>query len=377
MGARLVSVAIALCPALLACGSHPYEPPGGSAGQSAGVNDLGSGTPDSVTFTDIYAAPKTQFVDLAFNDADPGQLWVISYNDDHTHIGQDVGPGTGTWKNMHDPAAIHFMHKPSAIAWGSNGLWATCGDNDNSQNDPRLEPNYFMGPALFTSDLSIFATQNVKTTLGSHVDMLHNTSFCRGIAHMADNVFWAFNGELGSVEKYNFNKPHEPGGDDHSDGEIYRYVQGQLKGVDGVSSQLAYDPSDHFLYIADTGNKRIVRLDTNSGTLGGPLPRRNEVLAKSGVMDATQVELVVPPGTLEQPSGIKVHNTYIYVSDTATSTFFAFDKKGKELRRLATGLPPNSLAGFTFGSDGKIWFVDRQKGKVVRIDPITPPPAPH
>jgi hypothetical protein len=339
------------------------------ADASGGVDELGTGTPDSVVYTEIYSAPNTEFVDLAFNDTVPGQLWVLSYNDDHTHIGQDVGPGTGTWKNMHDPAALHFMHKPTAIAWGSNGLWATCGDSDNSQNDPRLVANYFMGPALFTSDLKIFATENLATKLGSHVDMLHNTSFCRGIAHEVDNVFWTFNGELGSIEKYDFHKPHEPGGDDHSDGEIYRYVTGELKGVDHVSSDVAFDPDDHFLYIADTGNKRIVRLDTTSGTLSGPLPRQNETLAKSGVMDGAKLDPVVLPGTLEQPSGLEIHNGHLYVSDTATSTFFAFDKSGKELRRLVTGLPPGSLAGFTFGPDGRIWFVDRHLGKVMRIDP--------
>jgi hypothetical protein len=369
-----------LCCTVAGCGSQaltsPDEP---GAGVATGVDDLGSAIPSAATLTEIYRAPNAELVDLAFNDAVPGELWVISYNDDHVHIGQNVGPGTGTWRDMRDPAASHFMHKPPAIAWGSNKTWATCGDNDNSQSDPRLIPNYFTGPSLFSSDLSIFGTQNPATDFGSHLDMLHNTSFCRGIAHMTDNIYWTFNGELGSIERYDFHKPHEPGGDDHSDGEIYRYVEGQLKGVDGVSSDLAYDPSDKFLYIADTGNKRIVRLDTTAGTLDvGPLPRQNEVLAKSGVMNGVVLEPVVPPGILEKPSGIQVHDGSVYVSDTATSAFFAFDKKGKELRRLATGLPPNSLAGFTFGPDGKIWFVDRQQGKVLRLDPATasPPPPP-
>ena len=52
--------------------------------------------------------------------------------------------------------------------------------------------------------------------LGSHLDMLHNTSFCSGIAHVDANRYWTFNGELGSLDLYDFHKPHPPGGEDHS-----------------------------------------------------------------------------------------------------------------------------------------------------------------
>src|SRR4029079_19466670 len=122
------------------------------------------------------------FSDLAFNENDPTQLWVVAYNDSTVHLGTGVGETNGTWKEYHDPAASHFMYKPPAIAWGSEGLWGICGDNDNAQKDLRCanEPNYSRGPAMFTSALSSFTKQNVETKLGSHFDMLHNTSFCRG-----------------------------------------------------------------------------------------------------------------------------------------------------------------------------------------------------
>jgi hypothetical protein len=391
---RVRALVAALAFAIVACGHHAFDNGNATtactddlackAGRercdlSAKVctplvpgNELGSGGP--VAITDIHTAPSAELVDLAFNDADPGQVWLLSYNNSHVYIGSDVLTGPGTWLDKRDPAYAHFMYKPTAIAWGSNGLWATCGDNDNAQNDERGAnvPNYFMGPALFTSDLSIFTKNNLKTMLGSHVDMLHNTSFCRGIAHMTDNIFWAFNGELGAIDKYNFNQPHEPGGDDHSDGEIYRYALGQVKGVDGVSSNLAYDPADHFLYVADTGNKRIVRLDTTAGTLGDRLPRKNEPLVNSGMMNGTNVEVVVPPGVLDMPSGIEVWNDHVYVSDTAQSRFYCFDKKGVEVRRFDTGLPPKSLAGFVLGPDRRIWFVDRVRAKLLRLDPSAP-----
>jgi hypothetical protein len=396
--------ALGLLSSSFACGSEPFVPQGGGQNTALTCTDntqctagketcnvarktcekiapgvelgTGDGSPASVTFTEVYTAAGSELVDLAFNAVVPGEIWAISYNDDTIHLGQNAIPGPGTWRGIHDPAAIHFMHKPPAIAWGANELWATCGDNDNAQNDPRQanEPNYFMGPALFTSDLAIFAKQNpaVGLNLGSHVDMLHSTSFCRGIAHVSENWFWVFNGELGSLDKYNFATPHEPGADDHSDGEIYRYALGQVKGVDGVPSHLAYDPEDKFLYVADSGNKRVVKLDTTSGTLGGLLPRRNEVLAKGGMMDGTDVVPVVAPGALELPSGIEVHNGLVYVSDTQTGTFYCFDRTGKEVRHLQTGLPAKALAGFAFSPDNKLWFTDRLRGKVIRVDVPTP-----
>lgn len=323
-------------------------------------------------FTEIFTASRatTQLVDLAFNADEPTQLWAIGYADSRVYVGEGVGDAPGTWTEYRDPAAGHFMYRPPAFAWGANGFWGICGDNDNLQNDPRGDGTgqYFMGPALFTSNLDVFAKET-PGGLGSHYDMLHNTSFCRGIAHQSENWFWVFNGELGSLDQYNFAKDHGPGADDHSDGEIYRWAQGQVTGVKGVSSHIYYDESDAFLYVADTGNGRIVRLNTKSGTLGGALPRRNEPLVANGVMLDPVLELVVAPGVLTQPSGLEVRNDVVYVSDAATSTFFAFDKNGVLLRRLETGLPAGSLSGFTFGPDGRMWFVDRLRGKVLRVDP--------
>ena len=52
--------------------------------------------------------------------------------------------------------------------------------------------------APFYTDPAIFA-KRTPGGLGSHVDMLHNTSFCRGIAHVEANVFWVFNGQRGAL----------------------------------------------------------------------------------------------------------------------------------------------------------------------------------
>ncbi|MBX3188458.1 MAG: hypothetical protein KF819_15685 [Labilithrix sp.] len=335
-------------------------------GHEIGYRD---GTPASVEFAEIKAtSAATKPVDLAFHRSPERawELWVVGYGDNSTWVGKALDTDAPTWERFVDPAARHFMHKPTAISMSERNDWGTCGDNDNSQND--RSPSNFMGPALFSADLSIFAVRT-PTGLGSHLDMLHSTPFCRGIAHETNRVYWAFNSYDQSIDRYDFAEDHGPGNDDHSDGIIHRYAVGQVKGVDGVVSHLVFDPSDDYLYFADTGNGRIGKLDTKSGTKGESLPRRNEPLVDQGFMDGTNVEVVVAPGVLDQPSGIEMRNDLIYVTDAATSTFHVFDKSGKEVRRLTTDLPPHSLAGFTFGPDGKIWFTDRVTGRILRIDP--------
>lgn len=326
----------------------------------------GDGSASSVTFTEIYkATPAAELVDVAFDPDHEGWLWAVGYGDDSTHIGQGIGGDAPTWERLVDPAAMHFMHRPPALAMGGGLRWATCGDNDNSQNPGA---DLFMGPALFETDLSVFAKPTPEGR-GSHTDMLHNTPFCRGIAHEAALVYWVFNSFDKSIDKYDFGKEHEPGGDDHSAGSIYRYVKGQVLGKDGVSSHLAFDASDATLYIADTGHHRIVKLDTTKGTRGAKLARQFEPLKDDALMTGATLEEVVAPGVLDQPSGVEVRGDFVYVTDTATGTFYAFDKQGGEVRRLATGLPPGALSGFTFGPDGRAYFTDRKSGRVLRIDP--------
>ncbi len=334
------------------------------AGWQIGVGD---GTSASVGFTVVLdpGSPRTS-TDLAFNPSIPDQLWVVNAKDDSVFIVDRPGAPDAAFQRLRDPAASHFMDRPPAIAFGAvvepwGQTFGVCGDSDNGGNK-------FMGPALFSSDLSIF-TLETGTGLGSHLDMLHSTSFCRGIAHVEGNVYFAFNSDKGSLDKYDFVVDHGPGQDDHSDGRIWRYVEGQVSGVDGVPSHLAYDADTKLLYVADTGNQRVAVLDTQSGSEGATFSG-DEPAARRHV-DGAVLSDFVPAGTLQRPSGIELADGVVFVSDEATSVLYAFDEEGALIRTLETGLPPGSLAGITLGiTDQKLYFVDKPKSVVYRIDPI-------
>lgn len=333
-------------------------PPGSELG-------WGDGSVGSVDLTVILSdTALKQPSDLAFNPSSPGELWVVNHKDDSVVIITNPGDPTMTFERRRDPAASHFMDNPPALAFGAvSETWGqtfgVCGDSDNGGDG-------FMGPALFSADLGVFAEQT-PLDLGSHLDMLHSTSFCRGIANAGASVYYLFNSDKGSVDKYDFHADHGPGNEDHSDGEIFRYVPGQVAGVDGIPSHLAFDASAGLLYVADTGNQRVVALDTSSGTVGATFSGNEP--AKRRKIDGAALSDVVPAGTLQAPSGIELVRGLVFVSDNATSRFHAFTPDGEEIRTLDTGLPPGSLAGFTLGPDGKIYFVDMAAGRVLRVDP--------
>jgi len=351
-------------------------PPGETPGTSSGgtqtpAPDVDALLPSAIALTEIKsfgAGPR--IVDLAFHHERKEEVWVLGQADNSTHVGTGVLGAEAKWQRFVDPAARHFMHRPTAIAMGDQNDWGTCGDNDNRQNEPDQIPNFFMGPALFSADLTIFA-KRTPTGLGSHLDMLHSSSFCRGIAHVVKRQYWVFNANDSALDFYDFREDHGPGNDDHSDGQIFRYADGEVKGAaDGTPSHLFYDATDKFHYVADTGNARIVKLDTTKGTKKGRQWPPNEKLEPDawGYVEDTHVEVVVPEGVLPKPSGLEIIGDKIYVTDAETSEIVVFDKAGKELRRVATDLPAGALAGFVLAPDGKIWLVDRSTGTIFRVD---------
>jgi len=351
---------------------------------------LGKGqhTLESVTLTEI-AGPGSGLRrprDLAFNPLRPDELWVISFDDDSVTIVFNASQATRTTERRKDGYALHFMERPSSIAFGADattigkaGTFGTCQESRNTY-DEQAPPNDFMGPALWSSDLTVFA-QSDPFGLGAHLDMLHESPNCMGIAHERDNVYWVFGGKAQSgvgtqrqlpipaIVRYDFQQDHGIGTDNHSDGTVAQYAEMQVKDVPGVPSHMVFDAPTKMLYVADTGNSRVVKLDTTSGTRGAAL-QAQEPLASYVRMDGATLTDVVPASSqlLTRPSGLELFDGFIFVSDNATGRIHAFTPDGEQVNWLDTGLA-GALSGMAFGPDGKLYVVDMLGNRVLRVDP--------
>lgn len=378
---------------------------------------FGDGSADSVQFTEVYAAPEQFFctlscrpglaVDLDWNPVRSGELWVVFRQAYEGQPCENKGDTSGcelmeskvaviTGADTDEPTAVdkidgnawHFMRLVTSLAFADDDTFATVGEarTGNFTN----EPLDYMGPTWWSSDPNIFAKDFDLN--GSHLDMLHATPFGMGIAHdptlrqtaagiKTEPVFWTFNGQSGAIDRYDFNLPHEPGGEDHTDGELARYVNGELKMVSQVPSHLEFadrntlagskaSEPDWWLYVVDSGHQRVVRLDPNSGAAAAaPLVNDDGQIANPKLIEGADLVEVVAPGTLTLPSGIAVLDDIFFVSDTKTSRLLAFDLDGKVLGKLDTGFPEGTLAGISVGPDRRLYVVDWNQGRVLRVEP--------
>ena len=131
-----------------------------------------------------------------------------------------------------DGNSWHFLRRPMGLAFapaGQRQFLATCGEARTANYTDREAP--YNGPVLWDADRSAVRATPRPRTNGTHVDMLHETPYCMGIAHERGNVFWVFNGDVGAFDRYDFNAPHEPGGRITRTVEVWRYGEGELARV--------------------------------------------------------------------------------------------------------------------------------------------------
>lgn len=360
------------------CSDTVCVTPEPDAGVTLGV-EVGTGdhSPSSVSLTEIAGAVRglNRPTDLDFNPLRPDELWVVNAGDDSVLIVFNASAASRTSERRQDGYALHFMAAPSSIAFGASattfgrqGTFATCQESRNTYGGAAA-PNDFMGPSLWSSDLTIFARLN-PNGLGSHLDMLHASPLCMGITHDSNNVYWAFGGLSNSILKYDFGADNGIGNDDHSDGEAYQYITGQLKYAPGIPSHLFFRSEDQSLFIADTGNSRIVKMNTATGTRGQQLSSFEPMDAHYRMENAVLSEVVSKTSLLVQsPSGLEIKDELLYVSDNANSRISVFNLSGERVNYLDTGLPPGSLGGIAFGPDGRLYLVDMLGNRVLRVDP--------
>jgi DNA-binding beta-propeller fold protein YncE len=261
----------------------------------------------------------------------------------------------------------HFMAESAGLAMSDHGFFATIHEEDKLTQGPNGTPADFMGPTLWTTNISEFEAGHA-----SHYDMLHNSPNGMGIAWESGNRYWVFDGAHSSITMYDFVGDHGPGGADHSDGVISRYVEGEVSRVPNVPSHMAFDPGTSHLYIADTGNARIAMLDITTGTPGADtypnydsvkVHNRYDNATLTTVVDGTEVGMVVP-------SGLEIHDGHIFVSDMNASTIYAFTMEGELVDWLVTDLPGGSLTGMAFDPSGRLYLADALSNRVFQLSAL-------
>ena len=308
------------------------------------------------------------------------ELWVI--NENSASFDLNFGGSTVTYYNAglnnqwadyrKDSYSGHFMHTASAVSFSDNGGFANTLDVQDANGNPN---GYFSGCTLWDSDTSVYARINQNgPLLGSHWDMVHQSPFSVGIAAETENIYWLFDGYHSTVAKYNFQEPHpdhEHGGEDHSDGVVYRYDEIDIARVNGLSSHMVLDNENGHLYICDTGNQRIIKMNTNTGSINYSLTPYGENIEGYYSMIGAQYETIIDSG-LVLPTGIDIFENYLLVSDYSNGDIVFYDLEqlgiNQELKRLKTDRE-NDLMSIKVGPDGTIWYVGTATNELVQIIP--------
>jgi hypothetical protein len=371
------------------------KPAGAGGGAAAGSGGTGSTEPSVVyeeltaEVTVIASSDLAKPSDLAFNPYAEDELWVENHEDSSTLIIQQASSAARSAQRRIDPeAARHFAPSPTSLAFGGRettivdaagnpviGTFATCPEASDS----------FMGPTLWTPDLRIFAISKDNREPpfngpdtgaegpGSHIDMLHRTPTCTGIAwEGSGNKYWTYSGANAMFVRYDFGKDHGIGNDDHTDASQWRYAVSGIRYVPGIPSHLAWDTAGQRLYMADSGNARVVELDPSTITEQTPMSAGENVddLMVAFDMAGGAVQDFVPSSYgLKLPSGVELHEQRLYVSDNETGIIHRFALDGTPLGKLTIpGIAARGLAGLAFGPDGKLYFVDMGGSRVLRSE---------
>jgi hypothetical protein len=280
-------------------------------------------------------------------------------------IYQDAGLPTqsSTKRQSEIEGGAHFLAKPAALAFGTPGNMATAQQEDG-WTQPQT-PYDFMGPTLWGTSLATFDAAHP-----GHLDMLHNSPLSSGIAWVEGNQYFLYDGAHRAIAFYDFNQDHGLGGTDHSDGELYRYVDGQLGYEPGVPSHVVFDGELSRVYAADTANGRIVSLNPNTGSLGGYI-EPNYDGGTQRYMDGAELSVLIDGSQFEpamlKPSGMELHDDILFITDHANSVIYGFDRDGNLIDYLETGMASGSLMGMTFDTEGSLLIVDSQNNGIIKF----------
>lgn len=346
---------------------------GGGPDGGAGLAVLGYGTHSvgSVEVVQIITATPDLLrgpSDLAFNPSRDHELWVTERNANAVAIVFHAGAPDQHVEHRTSSGAEHFLASPSALAFDDSGTLATIHDIDVQTQGPGGTPADFMGPTLWPADATLFDGGH-----DSHLDMLHDSPSGAGIAWDTGNAFWVYDGYHHALGHYDFRMPHVPGGTDHSDGVIQRWVDGQMGYFPHVGSHMELDHASGLLYVADARNARVVVLDTTTGVPGVTIGPNYDDCTMTSMTSAPFTTLIDGSvAGLDRPSGLALRGGVLYITDHTRDTIHAYDLHGHELDwiDLSSALAPSSIGGIELDVEGRIYVTDTVMGRIVRLAPM-------
>lgn len=299
------------------------------------------------------------------------ELWVINQRTESeggsTVKISDASSGSPSDFEMQvDGNSWHFMSLPTAIAFSSDNFNFA---NSTGVQDANHNGGTFTGPALWSSDPDVYAQPSGGN--GSHLDMLHGSPFCMGIAHEVDNVFWVYDDWNEDIVRYDFGEDHGPGSDDHSDGKLRRYKNIGIKKDADIPNHMILDKASGWMYFVDNGNSRVLRLDINSGSTGVTLPEINEPLAEHLRMDDFVTETIIEEG-LNRPCGIELFENYLLVGNYGNGDINVYDITNNFELTGTIATSETGLTGIKLGPDGNIYAVNRINNSLISISEGNP-----
>ena len=118
-----------------------------------------------------------------------------------------------------------------------------------------------------------------------------------------------------------------------------RYDEIQVQRVPELSSHMEIDQESGWLYICDTGNQRVLRLNTLSGEVGESLTTYGESLAGYYSMINAEFEVVISD-SLEHPTGLDIYSERLLVSDYSTGDITIYSIENNNVCLLYTSPSP-------------------------------------
>lgn len=300
-----------------------------------------------------------------------------------------------------DRGWYHYMINVSAISFNTVrksgrdpsrdtfAYFATCQDNRNTYGGLK-EANFFMGPSLYNSSK---AYKNLVAHDGSpcsdaeecfflHSDMLHESPACPGIVHDPEiltsygTVFWAIDGVVNQLVRYDFQQPHGPGLMDHSFAAVRRYPDIPIsRGPAGVHAGMVIDPTTRALYISNAGDGSILRVFIDTGKYARTARQEYPIFSSRlpsfeySIYECTKYETFA--SGLDIPSGLAIHDGQLFVAEYSTGNIHVYDlASGFKINTYSSG--GAGLMGLTVAPlSGTLFGVNAITNQLLQFEPRT------